>query len=75
MPTAQPVERALLVRNAELVEQRRGGARHCRLNQYRDLTQHLGRDVEHRGLAFRIGLGERPRRLAREVAIGFRDNG
>ena len=46
--------------------------RHERLRQDRDLPDHLGGDVEHRAHARRIGLGERPRRLAGEIAVGLR---
>ena len=46
--------------------------RHERLRQDRDLPDHLGGDVEHRALPRRIGLGERPRRLAGEIAVGVR---
>ena len=35
-----------------------------------DLPDHLGGDVEHRALARRIGLGQRPGRLAGEIAVG-----
>ena len=48
---------------------------HERLSQDRDLPDHLGGDVEHRALPRRIGLGERPRRLAREIAVGVGHHG
>ena len=51
-----------------------GRRRHERLRQDRDLPDHLGGDVEHGALPRRIGLGERPRRLAGEIAVGVGDH-
>ena len=62
-------------RNAEQIEQLAGRVRHERLRQDRDLPDHLGGDVEHRALPRRIGLGQRPGRLAREIAVGVRHHG
>ena len=53
----------------------RRGLRHHRLGQDRDLPHDLGGHVEHGVLPRRIGLGQRPRRFAREIAVGFRDHG
>src|SRR5262249_56452889 len=52
--------------NAEAVEQLFGSRWHHRLRQDSDLADHLRGDVEHRVLARRIGLGQRPGRLASE---------
>ena len=40
-------------------------------NDLGNLAQHLGGDIEHRALPHRIGLGQRPGRLASEVAVGI----
>ena len=39
-----------------------------------DLPQHLGRHIEHRLHARRIGLLQRPGRLRRKIAIGVGDD-
>ena len=50
------------------------GRRHHRLGQDRDLPHDFRGDIEHRALPRRIGLGQRPWRLAREIAVGFGDH-
>ena len=52
------------------IKQFRRGGRHERLRQDRDLPQHFGGHVEHGALPHRIGLGQRPRRFAGEIAVG-----
>ena len=49
--------------------------RHDGLRQDRDLAHHLGRHVEHRPHARRIGLAQRPRLFAGEIAVGVRHHG
>ena len=74
-PPPSAAKSALRLRNSQQIEQLRGRCWHERLRQDRDLPDHLGGDVEHRALPRRIGLGERPRRLAREIAVGVRHHG
>ena len=52
-----------------------GRVRHEWQRQNGDLTQHFRGDIEHRALPRRIGLRERPRRLAGKIAIGLGDDG
>src|SRR5215475_9143533 len=66
-------EKPLLGRHGEEIKQFGGRPRHERLRQDRHLADHLGGDVEHGPLPRRIGLGERPERLAGEIAVGFGD--
>ncbi len=61
-------------RHAQQIEQLAGRGRHERLAQDADLAEHLGGDVEHGALPRRIGLGQRPGRLAREIAVGVGDH-
>ncbi len=62
------------VRHRQQVEQLAGRRRHERLRQDRHLPDHLGGDVEHGALPRRIGLGQRPGRLAGEIAVGVGDH-
>ena len=70
MFAAEISERALAVRHGQKIEQFPRRRRHERLRQNRDLPQHLGGHIEHGALPRRIGLGQRPRRLAGEIAVG-----
>ena len=63
-----------VLRQGQQVEQLRRRVRHERLAQNADLADDLRRHVEHRLLPRGIGLGQRPRRLAREIAVGFGDD-
>jgi hypothetical protein len=49
--------------------------RHERLQQDGDLAHDFGRDVEHGAHARRIGLLQRPWRLAGEIAVGLGNDG
>ena len=48
---------------------------HHRLRQNGDLPDHFGGHIQHRSLTLRVGFRQRPWRLAREIAIGFRHHG
>src|SRR5450755_2454736 len=54
---AEHGKKASVARDAETIEQPDRGDGHRRLSQDRDLADHLGGDIEHRLLPFRIGLG------------------
>ena len=75
MRAAETREDALVLRDRQQIEQFCRRRRHERQRQNADLAQHFGGHVEHGALPRRIGLGERPRRLAGKIAIGFGDHG
>ena len=62
------------MRNIEQIQEFRRGCWREGLSQDCDLPDDFRGDVKHRALPRGIGLGERPRRLAREVAVGVRDH-
>ena len=74
MFAAEEGKRPLIGRHRQKIEQLFRRCRHERLRQDGDLPQNLGGHVEHRALPRRIGLGQRPWRLAGEIAIGIGDH-
>src|SRR5207244_6849088 len=74
-PRAEGREVSRVLGNTETVEQLRGGVRHHRLRQDRDLAHDLRGDVQYGFLPCRIGLGQRPRRFPRKVAVRFGEHG
>src|ERR1700712_2385498 len=62
---------AFTLRYGETVEQLRRRLRHRGLRENGDLADDLGGHIQHGALTRRIGLGQRPWRLAREIAVGF----
>src|SRR5215471_13129387 len=65
--SAKLAEKPFLGGHGKEIKQFGGRPRHERLRQDRHLADHLGGDVEHGPLPRRIGLGERPGRLAGEI--------